>query len=306
MGHHFSFSADQVLGKRVNIFLWLVPIFVGSIVFLLSMVLFTSLAARKGASSPRAKESPIFSWTRRVVPYLQLIPVPKNLVVRWGGSVVQAELVRSGLNWDGRMYAALRWASLWMMLSLAILLGIAMDWNLVSQFLGLVLLLVSFFGPDIWLRWRRDRRCETIDLALPNFLDRLALSMEAGLGFEIAFRRTTTSFSGLLGIELRKFVRELDRGHTRIEALDHLVESNPSKDLAAFVAAVKQSDRLGTSLARTLRIQTQILRARRKRRAEEAGRRLPILIVFPLVFFFLPALLIIYLAPPILHLFLGR
>ena len=156
------------------------------------------------------------------------------------------------------------------------------------------------------MTWRRQRRCETIDLSLPNFLDRLTLSMEAGLGFEIALRRTSKNFPGLLGNELRKLVRAVDRGHTRFEALDQFVERTPSNDLAAFVTAVKQSDRLGTSLARTLRIQSQILRSRRRRRAEEAGRRLPILIVFPLVFFFLPALLIIYLAPPMLHLFLGR
>ena len=63
---------------------------------------------------------------------------------------------------------------------------------------------------------------------------------------------------------------------------------------------------LGTSLANTLRVQTRLLRAKRRRRAEEASRRLPVLVVFPLVLFFLPALLIIYLAPPLLHLFLGR
>jgi len=101
-------------------------------------------------------------------------------------------------------------------------------------------------------------------------------------------------------------VRQLDRGHGRAEALDELSERIPSQDLRSFSAAVKQADRLGTSLAKTLRVQTDLLRARRKRRAQEASRRLPILIVFPLVFFFLPSLLIIYLAPPLLHLFLGR
>jgi tight adherence protein C len=130
--------------------------------------------------------------------------------------------------------------------------------------------------------------------------------LEAGLGFEIALRRISDNFPGLLGDELRFVVRQLNRGHMRSSALESLLERIPSNDLAAFVAAVKQTDRLGTSLARTLQVQKKLMRARRKRRAEEASRRLPILIVFPLVFFFLPALLIIYLAPPLLHLFLGR
>jgi tight adherence protein C len=101
-------------------------------------------------------------------------------------------------------------------------------------------------------------------------------------------------------------VRQLELGHPRNAALLHLAESVPSQDLHAFSAAVNQADRLGTSLAKTLRVQTMLLRARRRRRAQEASRRLPILIIFPLVFLFLPALLIIYLAPPLLHLFLGR
>jgi tight adherence protein C len=101
-------------------------------------------------------------------------------------------------------------------------------------------------------------------------------------------------------------VRQIDRGHASASALSELTRRNPSQDLRAFVASVNQADILGTPLAKTLRIQTSALRARRRRRAQEASRRLPILIVFPLVFCFLPALMIIYLAPPLLHLFLGR
>jgi tight adherence protein C len=152
------------------------------------------------------------------------------------------------------------------------------------------------------LRRRIEQRQLDVDIALPDFLDRLALGLESGLGFEIALRRTAADFSGLLGEELRWMVRQLDRGHGRAESLEALSGRIPSQDLRAFSAAVKQADRLGTSLARTLRVQTALLRSRRK----EASRRLPILIVFPLVFFFLPSLLIIYLAPPLLHIFLGR
>ena len=285
---------------------WLISLLTGMIALLLSAAFFTFIASRYGASPPGARGGSATNWVVRLEPYLQLIPVPMSLIRRWGGSGVRSDLIHAGLHWNERAFAGFRWAFLWLMLCVTITWGFINDWNLLSQFFTIVLLLAAIFGPRVWLKWRRDRRCEAIDLALPNFLDRLALSMEAGLGFEIAFRRTTGSFPGLLGDELRKFVRELDRGHTRVEALDRLGERSPSSDLAAFIAAVKQSDRLGTSLARTMRIQTVILRARRKRKAEEASRRLPVLIVFPLVFFFLPALLIIYLAPPILHLFLGR
>ena len=150
------------------------------------------------------------------------------------------------------------------------------------------------------------RGLEELELHLGRTGNRLSLALEAGLGFEVALRRSAERYPGRLGEELRRMVRQLDRGHARGAALEEMAGRNPSEDLRAFAAAVRQADRLGTSLARALRVQSGLLRDRRRRRAQEAGRRLPVLIVFPLVFFFLPALLIVYLAPPLLHLFLGR
>ncbi len=285
---------------------WAISILFATLVLILGMVIYALAVGSVGETKP--SQQPVYAkhWSSRILPYLEVIPVPIALLTRWGDSDTRVTLLHAGLNWSARAYVAFRWVLLWLAAALSMVVGITNRWSLVSQFIGLVFLVTAYYGPKVWLEWRSERRSTNIDLALPNLLERLALSMEAGLGFEIALRRITANFPGLLGDDLRKFVRELDRGHTRYEALDQLVENSASSDLAAFVAAVRQSDRLGTSLARALRIQTTILRTRRRRRAEEAGRRLPILIVFPLVFFFLPALLIIYLAPPILHLFLGR
>jgi tight adherence protein C len=237
---------------------------------------------------------------------LGMIVLPAGLERRWGGEGVERELRYAGVPLEGSGFGAARWALLWLGLLLAVLIGVGRGWDLLGQFLAVLVFAATTLGPGIWMRWRIDRRRMEIDLALPDFLDRLALGMDAGLGFEVALRRTAHDFRGLLGDDLRLLVRQLDRGHARGDALQALVQSTPSEDLHAFVAAVLQSDRLGTSLARALRVQTALLRARRRRRAQEASRRLPILIIFPLVFFFLPALLIIYLAPPLLHLFLGR
>ena len=239
-------------------------------------------------------------------PVLGLIAPPRGIEQRWGSEGVQQKLRYVGLGWDGRDFAAARWGLLWLGILLAVVIGLVRGWDLLGQFLALLVLISAFFGPGTWLQWRSERRRMEIDIALPDFLDRLALGLDAGLGFEVALRRTAHDFRGLLGEDLRRLVRQLDRGHPRANALRDMANRTPSDDLHAFVAAVQQSDRLGTSLARSLRVQTSLLRARRRRRAQEASRRLPILIVFPLVFFFLPALLIIYLAPPLLHLFLGR
>jgi|Deesub1362A_J573_1020465.scaffolds.fasta_scaffold08007_3 tight adherence protein C len=246
------------------------------------------------------------SWMEQIEPVLDRLPVPRYLRARWGDAQAQVKLQHAGLPWRAPQYAAFRWGSFWLALGLASWLVTARGVDLVSLFVALLLVAMGFLLPSIWTSWRVDRRRMEIDISLPDFMDRLALGLEAGLGFEVALRRAVARFPGLLGAELRRVLRQLDRGYGRSAALEELVVRNPSNDLRAFVAAVKQAERLGTSLAKSLRIQTELLRARRRRRAQEASRRLPILIVFPLVFCFLPALMIVYLAPPLLHLFLGQ
>lgn len=266
---------------------------------LLTGITLARAAPRREAHGRRARTE----WLR---PALRLIALPRGVEERWGSEVVKQQLRYAAFRLDAREFAAARWLLLWTGMLLAVLAGVLRGWDLLGQFLALLVLAGGWLAPGIGLTWRAERRRMEIDIALPDFLDRLALGLDAGLGFEVALRRTAADFRGLLGEDLRRLVRELDRGHPRADAVRALAEGTPSDDLHAFVAAVQQSDRLGTSLVRALRVQTNLLRARRRRRAQEASRRLPILIVFPLVFFFLPALLIIYLAPPLLHLFLGR
>jgi pilus assembly protein TadC len=306
MGDHLTPGADQVLEVVMSYLPWVIAALISATFFLISLSIFRVILLRSLKPAGDKKRDSGSDWTERAAPFLEMIPLPAGVESRWGREEIRQLLLHAGVTWLPQTFAAFRWLCLWIGIALAVVFWLSGQSNLINQFLALVCLFASYFGPPLWLSGLRDRRSESINLSLPEFLDRIALSMEAGLGFEVALRRTTDHFPGLLGDELRRLVRSLDRGHTRAEALEQMVRRNHSSDLAAFVAAVKQSDRLGTSLAGTLRVQTQILRARRRRRAEEAGRRLPILIVFPLVFFFLPALLIIYLAPPLLHLFLGR
>ncbi len=233
-------------------------------------------------------------------------PVPAFLLHRWAADGLAARLLQAGVPWRGRAYAGARWVAIWAGGLTGAALVLLEKPSLPIVLVGLVLFGAGGIGPELWLTARADHRRREVELALPDFLDRVSLGLDAGLSFEMAFRRTAVDFHGLLGDELRRVIRQIDRGHSRSAALYEMQVRNPSPDVLALVATVNQSDKLGTSLAKALKVQTRLLRAGRRRRAQEASRRLPVLIVFPLVFFFLPALLIIYLAPPILHLFLGR
>ncbi len=274
----------------------------GLVMFIIVYSASMGIQARVGSPSVSKQ----ISLTERIKPILEFVPLPDVLIQHWLSKNGESRLAHSGMPWSVRDFTAFRWLLLLGSIGFGVLLGIWRGWDLFGWFLAIVFVVAGYYGPQIWLNWRVERRQMDIDNELPYFMDRLSLGMEAGLGFETALRRVAEGYPGLLGDELRRMVRQLDRGHPRGQALEELSERNPSPDLGAFVAAVRQTDRLGTSLARILRVQTELLRSRRRRRAEEASRRLPILIVFPLVFFFLPALLIVYLAPPILHLFLGR
>lgn len=283
----------------------LIAILVGLTVGVLVLVLTRYVVETRRLRVKPGDDQPL-PVAERLAPYLELIPLPAPIRVRWGTEKLALRLRYAGLPWDLETYARLHWALIWIMLLLAVWLLVSREVDLVGGFTALLLVLGGLLGPGVWLTLQADRRKAEIDYALPDFLDRLALGLEAGLGFEVALRRTSNNFPALLGSELRRAVRQVNRGHPVTVALGELSSRTPSNDMRAFVASVKQSGKLGTSLAQALRLQTNLLRARRRRRAQEASRRLPILIVFPLVFCFLPALLIIYIAPPILHLLLGQ
>jgi tight adherence protein C len=276
---------------------------VALLVGVIAFALFTEAARRSIPASAAPRRS---SKADTLTSLLRAVRPPNWVRDRWGTVAVAQQLKHAGLPWEPADYAALRWMTAWLGLIAGVALAIGRGWDLVGIFLGVVIIGVGWLGPPAWLAARIDRRQMEVDLSLPDFMDRLALVLEAGLGFEVALRRSASGYPGLLGAELQRAIRQIDRGLSRSAALVELGERVPSQDLKGFVASVRQADRLGTSLAKALRVQTGLLRARRRRRAQEASRRLPVLIIFPLVFFFLPALLIVYLAPPILHLFLGR
>lgn len=171
---------------------------------------------------------------------------------------------------------------------------------------GLVLILFPLLGPYLVIKWRIREREREVTRALPDFLDMLTFTVEAGLGFIPALQRVSRGYSGVLGEELQHVLVQIELGFSRREALKALVHRLPSSDVEHFVEAINLSEQLGTSLARTLRVQANLLRTRRRQRAEVKAQTAPIRIIPALVFFFLPSLLMVYLAPPIINFLFRR
>jgi tight adherence protein C len=168
-----------------------------------------------------------------------------------------------------------------------------------------VVALVGFMAPSMWLRIKQNQRRMEITLALPDALDLMVICVEAGQGLNAALlsvSRESTLHSRAMSEELRLVNLEMSTGVQRTQALRNLARRTGNEDVRGLVAVLVQSDRFGTSIARALRIHAASLRTRRRQRAEEAARKTPVKMLFPLVFCIFPALLVVMLAPGMLQL----
>ncbi len=169
--------------------------------------------------------------------------------------------------------------------------------TLQALLLWLVLCLVSFVLPDLWLSRRIRRRQEEIVSALPDTLDMLVVSVEAGLSFENALLEITNKCNHALARELLQVQRDIGIGLPRRDALQEMSERTGVPDMAQFVSAINQAEDLGISIARVLTVQAEEMRIKRRQRAQEAANKAPIKMLFPMVFLIFPALFAVLLGP---------
>lgn len=153
--------------------------------------------------------------------------------------------------------------------------------------------------PNFWLRSRMKKRQKEVLLALPDALDMLTVCVDAGLGIESAFLRIGQGWDHALAREFRRVVAATGYGISWREALRDMVYRTDVPDLSALVAVLLQADQLGFSIADTLHSQAEQMRIRRRQRAQEVARSAPLKMLFPMVFFILPATLAVVMGPAI-------
>ena len=153
------------------------------------------------------------------------------------------------------------------------------------------------FAPDLWLRQVEANRKLTIRRALPDLLDMLTISVEAGLGFDSAVSKVTANSSGPLAEEFSRMLQEIRAGIPRVEAFRNLSDRTDVPDVSTFVTSMVQADVFGISVSTVLRNQAKEMRTKRRQHAEEAAQKAPVKIVFPLIICILPATLIVIMGP---------
>ena len=171
-------------------------------------------------------------------------------------------------------------------------------WPLAQTFLVvLVFTLIGFFFPQLWLQSRINGRQREIRKAMPDAMDLLTICVEAGLGFEAAMSKVSEKWENELSLALLRTIREIQLGKSRRDALRDMAERVGIPEMTSFVAAIIQSEVLGVSLAKVLRIQSDQMRVRRRQLAEEQAHQAPIKMIVPLAFLIFPSIFIILLTP---------
>ena len=160
-----------------------------------------------------------------------------------------------------------------------------------------ILVPVGIYLPVAWLARRRDDRQESIRRDLPDVLDLLAISVEAGVGFEGAIEVVTRHFDTPLSTEFGRTLREMELGLPRREALQNLKRRTEVPELSNFVLVLVQADALGMPIGRVLRVQAGEMRSKRRQWAREKAAKLPVKILVPLVLFILPPMFAVLLGP---------
>jgi tight adherence protein C len=199
---------------------------------------------------------------------------------------------------DANAWAVIKLLGLAAGIGLFVLVVSVLDltFNMTMLVLAMTLIL-GFFGPDAWLSRRVEERHATMLRALPDVLDLLVISVEAGLGFDSALSRVVATVPGPLSEEFFRMLQETRVGVTRRDAMRHLMERTDLDELRSFILSMMQAEAFGVTISRVLRVQADEMRVKRRQRAQEKAFAAPVKLVFPLVFCIFPALFIVLLGP---------
>jgi tight adherence protein C len=189
-------------------------------------------------------------------------------------------------------------AALVIALGLTMLLGLSL---LTTLGVCMLMAVAGYMAPNMYLYQLGYDRTHNMQRALPDALDLLTISVESGLGFDAALSQVARNTEGPLADEFARVLQEMQIGRSRVDALRSLSQRTSVTELKSFCAIVVQATELGVPIANVMREQSREMRVRRRQRAEELAQKIPIKILFPLIFCLFPAIFIVVLGPGIIN-----
>jgi tight adherence protein C len=210
------------------------------------------------------------------------------------------DLAGNPAGWDTDRILAFKVLGLFIGGAVGIILPLLFGNVLWAIVFGVGLAVLGFYLPNIILYQTAYNRSEQIRRELPDALDLLVISVESGLGFDAALSQVARNTTGPLADEFFRVLQEMQLGTGRPDAMRALVDRTDVSDLRGFVTSMIQADTFGIPVAQVLRVQAREMRIRRTQRVEEAAQKVPVKILFPLIFCILPALFIVILGPAVI------
>jgi tight adherence protein C len=204
-------------------------------------------------------------------------------------------------GWDAERVISLKIVAAVGGLILGLFVGALLPWGGVWIIVAAAFFAVfGYLLPGAYIGGKARSRQKEIQRTLPDVMDLLTISVEAGLGFDAALAQVVKNVPGSLSEEIGRLLQEMQIGVSRADAFRHLSDRTDIDDLHAFVLSMIQADLFGVSIANVLRAQSHEQRQKRRQRAEEIAMKIPVKIVFPLIFCVLPALFVVILGPGII------
>lgn len=213
---------------------------------------------------------------------------------------LQLQMAGKPYNWGPTEFFGLRVFVAILLAVLVFLVASISQGFVIALVAALLAALLGFMMPVLWLRSKIRKRQDEIIKSLPDALDLLTITVEAGMGFDGAMAKVAEKWDNEISKGFAKVVQEMRLGVVRRDALKNMDISMGVPDVTTFVAAIIQAEQLGVSIAKILRIQSEQMRVRRRQRAEEMANKAPIKMLFPMVFLIFPALFVILLGPAVL------
>ncbi len=226
-----------------------------------------------------------------------------------GGIIARADLKLEKAGYPGGLRGA-DWMGVKILAAISLGLGAALILFLLGKaplalIFGVAGAGLGYMAPEFWLGGKARKRSWSMVLQLPDALDLLTISVEAGLGFDAALAKVVEKMEGPLVNEFRQALAEIRMGRTRRDALRDVVTRADAQPISNFIGAIIQAEQLGVPIAKVLQIQSQQLRIERRQRAEEMAAKAPVKMLFPMVGCIFPTIFIVILGPAIISVMSG-
>jgi tight adherence protein C len=204
-------------------------------------------------------------------------------------------------NWSATEFLGIRFLASVLLAALTFFLMMLVNTDIAQRLLfTAVMAVIGFLLPTLWLGGRIRRRQEEIIKTLPDALDLLTISVEAGLPFDGAMQRVADKWDNEISKGFDRLLTEMQVGKSRTDALRDMSDRMEVPDITSFVAALIQAEQLGISIAKVLRIQAEQMRIKRRQRAEEKAQQAPIKMLLPMTFLIFPTILIVIMGPAVI------